>query len=155
MKMNESQQNYNAIDLAKFICSILVIAIHVSVFGASKEADTVFYINFVIKNWLARIAVPFFFVTSGYLLYLKMSAECISITRIKQYCIRILRLYIVWSIIYLPIVIKEFIGNGVNLFKDLLNYIQNFLFMGSCLHLWYLNAILIAVIMLYTNQCAL
>lgn len=59
-------QNYNSIDLAKFICSILVVMIHVAPFGTSIEIKWIDNLSFLVRNYLARVAVPFFFVASGF-----------------------------------------------------------------------------------------
>ena len=54
---------YYSIDAAKFICALLVVAVHCMPFGYSEA----FLIpNQIVRNYIARIAVPFFFVSSGY-----------------------------------------------------------------------------------------
>jgi surface polysaccharide O-acyltransferase-like enzyme len=54
-------KHYNCIDLIKFICALFVVSIHVSPFASYNS-----FINYGLKNYIARIAVPFFFVASGY-----------------------------------------------------------------------------------------
>lgn len=54
---------YYCVDLVKFICSILVVMIHVAPFGVNNNVYTLF--NYGIQHYLARIAVPFFFVPQG------------------------------------------------------------------------------------------
>lgn len=91
-----NKQNYNAIDLTKFICSILVVAIHIKPFGDNVDFH---FLNYGIQNYLARIAVPFFFVTSGFLLYRKTSFETFSMERPLKYALKLFRLYVIWSLI--------------------------------------------------------
>ena len=63
------QYVYPSLDLMKFICSILVVMIHITPFGEYE------FLNFAIHNYVARIAVPYFFVTSGFLLFRKTSYD--------------------------------------------------------------------------------
>ena len=72
MSEEQTRKKYNAIDIAKLICSFLVIAIHIKPFGATDN-NILIYINDGIQNFIARIAVPFFFISSGYFLYKKSS----------------------------------------------------------------------------------
>ena len=58
---------FNGIDLFKFICAFMVCMIHVppfqtSVFGLDR-------LNFYLMQGVCRIAVPYFFVSSGFLLF--------------------------------------------------------------------------------------
>ena len=66
--------NYNAIDLGKFICAILVVTIHVKPFGANGS-EVFTFLNLFLKQYIARIAVPFFFITSGFLLFRKTNHD--------------------------------------------------------------------------------
>lgn len=60
--------NYNSFDVAKFICSIMVVIIHVYPFGVQETPNIFSHINFTLQNGLCRIAVPLFFVFSGFFL---------------------------------------------------------------------------------------
>lgn len=143
--INYNKQNYNAIDLTKFVCAILVVAIHIKPFGDNEDF---YFLNYAIQDYLARIAVPFFFVTSGFLLYRKTSFENFSIQRPLKYVLKLFRLYIIWSLIYLPLNIKTYISDGEGLIHSLMTYIRNFIFTGSYTQLWYLNATIFAVILI-------
>ena len=57
-RQTDKQTNYNSIDLMKFICSLLVVLIHCV--NAETLNNTTDLINYVIRNVIARIAVPFF-----------------------------------------------------------------------------------------------
>ena len=59
-----SKERYHtAIDWLRLAAAILVIAIHTSPLADFSEAG-----DFILTRVLARIAVPFFFITSGYFL---------------------------------------------------------------------------------------
>lgn len=104
----------------------------------------------IINHWnhiyVVRIAVPFFFVSSGFFLYKKTTYENFDIKPIKDYVLKLLRLYIIWSIVYLPLVIIGIINSKKGIIHGILGYTRNFLFVGSYLHLWYLNATILAVL---------
>lgn len=140
----KDEQN-NAIDLAKFICAILIVAIHVAPFGPS---DKYFLHNYFIQNYLARIAVPFFFIASGYFLYRKTTLEDFKIEPTKKYAFKLFKLYLIWSIIYLPSSFAEILRYEGDIFRGIIIYIRNFIFVGSYYQLWFLNATIFAVILI-------
>lgn len=56
-------KNYNGIDVAKFLCSFLVVAIHISPLNSPMDGElssASVLINDVFQLILCRIAVPFF-----------------------------------------------------------------------------------------------
>lgn len=98
--LNSDKPVYNAIDAAKFLCAIMIVMIHIAPLG---ENETFHFANFIIKNWGGRTGVPFFFITSGYFLYRKTNYENFIWQPTKNYLLKILRLYILWTIIYFPL----------------------------------------------------
>ena len=58
----------HAFDLAKLFLSIMVIAIHMNPFGVEPVLSVAQTANFWIHQWFCRIAVPLFFIISGFLL---------------------------------------------------------------------------------------
>ena len=76
------------IDITKFVMAILTIGIHTEPFGFNMWLDYGFGIA-------TRFCVPFFFVASSYFFWIKPRKP---LTYIK----RILSLYVIWSLIYLP-----------------------------------------------------
>lgn len=80
----------NTLDLLKFIFSILIIMIHTSFL---KTINTVLY-N-AITMGICRVAVPFFFISSGYYYYKKISLH----KDTKSYIYRLMQLFITFEII--------------------------------------------------------
>ncbi len=111
---------YNGIDLLKFLFSFFVVAIHITPFHTSNLLLND-YLNIGLQHYIARLAVPFYFVSSGFFLFKKMSLYEVDTQIIKNYCFRILRLYACWNII---------------------------LFFGPKYHLWYLSATVVGVTLL-------
>ena len=141
---NNIKQQYPCIDLLKFFFSFFVVALHV---GPFESFDKTIFINSI--SYLFRLAVPFFFTASGFFLFKKFSTNSsnkeVSTTFIK----RIFKLYVLWTIIYIPLIIYfkilKFEGGIV---FGVLDTIRNFFFTGSYTHLWYLNAMIVAVIII-------
>lgn len=130
MKKNDNQ-TYYAIDLAKFVGSILIVMIHIAPFGSTETRNIISYLNFGVQQYLARIAVPFFFVTSGFLLYRKTSLSDFNLEPSKKYVVRIVRLYAIWSLIYFPLVFRGFFKDEKGIVHAILVYARNIIFTGS------------------------
>ena len=141
----QTDRQYNSIDLFKFLCSILVVMIHVKPFGNVDSKSLLAYCNFGIQNYLARIAVPFFFVSSGFLLYRKTSYNHFYATNSRKYVFRMLRLYLIWTLIYFPLSFRGFFKDGKGTLHAVLAYLRNLVFTGSYTQLWYFPALIFAV----------
>ena len=138
--LNSDKPVYNAIDAAKFLCAIMIVMIHIAPLG---ENETFHFANFIIKNWGGRTGVPFFFITSGYFLYRKTNYENFIWQPTKNYLLKILRLYILWTIIYFPLCLGWIINNKNGTLHAFLGWVRDFLFTGSYTQLWYLNATIV------------
>ena len=114
------------IDLAKLIMAILVIGIHTEPFGFNFWLDKGFGI-------CTRLCVPFFFVTSAYFYWRKEKSP-------KVFLQRIIILYVVWSIIYLPFDITVLSHMTVP------EILRRFLWDGNEHALWYLCGTIIGFI---------
>lgn len=137
----EEKSKYNLINFWRFVCSLLVVAIHT----VTIEQYLGYFI--VVSS---RIAVPFFFICSGYFLCNKLYENDKDIRKkhIYRYGKNIFNMYLLWSLIYLVVEYKSYFGHG-NIIKSILLIIRNFLFTGIAAHLWYLGALCFSVILLY------
>ena len=116
--------------------AICVIAIHTN---PLVNFNNIYVINFY--NFFLSLAVPFFFVTSAYLLFSKMNipfAFSKNKDSIKRYIFKILRLYIVWNIIYIPISIFWYLDSDKSLIFSIAHYIRGFFFIGEHFYSWIL-----------------
>ncbi len=111
---------FNCIDLVKFICAFLICIIHIRPFNT--PCPELVLLKFYLQNCFCRIAVPFYFVVSGFFLFRKTEFYDLRGDRIKTYVFKIIRLLGIWSIL---------------------------LFRGSQGHLWYLGALVVATILLW------
>ncbi len=126
--------NYAALDYLKFFCAILVVVIHINPFNIFGSA-----IGFYTVNTLPRIAVPVFFMISGYFLFSKLDNR----EKIKQYSIKVIRLYAVYTLIYLPLIKAELSSRS-----DQLVFLRKLLLFRSFVHLWYLLTLFFSVLII-------
>lgn len=141
--MSTNLKKYDLINYIKFICSIFVVMIHCYPINPSYK-----YINYFLSN-IIRISVPFFFICSGYFLYNKFNSN--SNQKIKQnvlkYIYRILKMYIIWNLIYFIFNFNNYYKLGV--IKGSLIFIRDIVFQGSQFHLWYLVASCLSTYIIY------
>lgn len=135
-------QKYNGIDLIKFIMAIFIVMMH-----SNCMIDISYNINYAFKWGITRIAVPFFFIASGFLLYRKIDICDIDIKKIKKYIKHICRLYIAWTIIYLPIIVYDLLKSDKGILSATSGFIINSIMAVSYLHLWFLQALIVSVLL--------
>lgn len=112
------------------------MSVHVAPFGLTDN-ETLQLLNYGIQQWLARIAVPFFFISSGFLLYRKSSLNNFSLDRTKLYVVKLIKLYVIWTIIYFPFRIKSILKDERGIIYGVLTYYRDIIFAGSYVQLWY------------------
>lgn len=119
-----------ALDWGRLLAAMLVVAIHTSPLGSfSAEAD------FVLTRILARLAVPFFLMCSGYFLL----GEAGAAGRFGRFAHKTLLLYAGASLLYLPL--NLYAGHLQGLGPA--DWLRLLLFDGTFYHLWYLPAVLL------------
>lgn len=144
--MKQTRQ-YGAIDIAKYIGAMLVVAIHTFPFIDFSESFHLFFISTV-----CRLAVPFFFVCSAFFLFTRMrETPRKSSSLLRRYLRRLLVLYLVWTVIYLPYTIWNYSAAGFSL-TALLGWIRDFFLNGSYYHLWFLPALMLGTLIFWQLQ---
>ena len=113
--------SYNSIDLVKFFLSLFVCAIHIAPFNPTS-CELFKYFSFGIQQYLARLAVPFFFICSGFFLFRKTNHTEHKNDIVKKYCFKLIGLLGVWHIL-------------------LVN--------SSTVHLWYIGATIVAIAIIW------
>lgn len=119
------------IDYFKLFLCVLVMTIHLQPILSMPSL-----IGWLISNGFSRIAVPLFFIINGY--YLQKHSTLDSSNQTCKYLKRLLVIFLVWSFIYLAGFFNE----------SAVKYIITDFIMGIY-HLWYLSALIVAVIFLY------
>lgn len=121
--------SYTGIDFFRLIAALLVITIHTSPLASFSETG-----DFVLTRVAARVAVPFFFMTSGFFLISRYSRDN---SELKKFIKKTAFLYGIAILIYIPVNLYS----GYFHQDDLIpNVIKDILFDGTFYHLWYLPA---------------
>lgn len=141
---------YDTLDLTKWICALLVIVIHTAPF------EKLPIVNFYITNVLARIAVPLFFAISGFFFFRKITFEngkikrnADNMNRLLKYVKHLSVIYLSASAFYLLYRIPYWYSIdwwGLHALKD---YLVGFFLSGSEYHLWYILASIYGIILFY------
>lgn len=126
------------VDIFKLLFSLSIVICHL------KSSDIFELCTNVLEraywfyyNVINRCIVPCFFIISGYYLGKKIYSRPSDAQRtLIKYRKRILVLYIVWTIIYFPYIMKT---------QSIFEFVQRFLFYGSVNHFWYLSSLIWAV----------
>lgn len=124
-----------AIDVFRYICAVMVVAIHTSPFYDLNED-----IGYIATEVLTRIAVPFFFLVSGYF-YIKKLNQKTNVFR--TYLLRILKTYAVWSCLYYLVDFLEW--GHTNLKGFVAHCFYSFTVIGSHYHFWFFPALIVSI----------
>lgn len=133
-------KKYDTIDIFKFIMAVVIIMLHTAPFSGYSKV-----LSYGIRNIFSIVAVPFFFISSGFLIKEKSDY---SKKYVKKYIFRTIKLYLIWTVIYFPFVFINWMKNGFS-YKNILVYVRNFLFEGSYYTIWFLPALCTAVLIVY------
>lgn len=130
----EKQGRSNLLDAVKVMMAFLVISIHTIIPGSD--------LKYLLTQGIARIAVPFFFLSAGYFFSGKHSYG-----NIENVLKRLLILYIAWWIFYLPFISKELYNNNLTLAGFSFN-LMLLIIKGWC-HLWFMPAMILGMYTYY------
>lgn len=110
-----SESNSQKIKNLSFICAILVVTIHIS--WPADSLCLTWGINQVVKRGIANIAVPFFFVVSGYFLAAHFDDRNWWKQEIRKRIYSLVVPFLVWSILFLcaSIIKHQFFDTGPSL----------------------------------------
>lgn len=134
------KRNDVGIDLIKFMAAFLVVAIHMLPF---EDVDA--GLSYYFTNTICRVGVPFFFVCSGYY----MGERCTDWIAVWRYVLRLLGLYALWTLLYLPQILyqnRQAGTWGLSMVKEL---VYTFFVTGSYTQFWYFPASIVAVLLLH------
>ena len=134
---NENQKGKSrnaAIDYMKYIAAFLVVAIHVSPLQSIHGMS-----DFILTRITARIAVPFFFMVSGYFVLSGSKRHNEKVLRfLRKTCL----LYLAAMVLYLPV--NYYTGYFYQLKPG--TVFRDIFFDGTFYHLWYLPAVILGVL---------
>lgn len=141
------KRNFESIDLMKFICAILVVAIHLLPLGRPDNPLGV-WCSRILRMHVARIAVPFFFMATGFLVFRKTDRSSFTLGNTLPYIRKVYRLYLLWTLIYGAFILRNILACEQGVVYGVMLFFRNLIFTGSYSQLWYLNASAFAVLLL-------
>lgn len=124
----------NSLDILKFIMAVAVVVLHV---GALYGEPCVYG---PAVCWFENLAVPFFFISSGYLIGRHISAQTSADSKayLRGKSRRYLRLFVVWSLIYLPVSLVLYSQNATIGVKTVFDYVGRIALMGDFEGVWFI-----------------
>lgn len=140
---SKNNRNYT-VDLFKFISSILIIGIHTNLFADINDT-----LNFAVVDIVCRLAVPFFAVCSGYFLSKSLAKNEFRAKPIKKQEWKLIKLYALWTVLYLLYSIPTWIKTGWMSFGAFKDYALATVTQGCHYHLWYLISLIYALPLFY------
>ncbi|MFA9382308.1 MAG: acyltransferase [Vibrio cyclitrophicus] len=145
-------QRIASIELGRVIAILAVIGLHGQMALTYWQINEVPWIGYVL-NQAARFAVPLFFLISGYLIQPKLTAS--PWTTFINYSKPLLKVWLVWSIICLVMPfnlakVEElgYLGERQGYWGFLMNTPLNSFLEGGLVHLWFLPALMFAVLII-------
>ena len=135
------KKQFDSVDLVKFIAAILIVALHSDLF---YDVNTTLYI--IVCSGIARLCVPFFFVTSAFFYFRKPLTS----DNTKRYCKRLLLLYAVWFIISLPkTIFDRFICSNYPFWITLFRFIRSFFVTSTFSGSWFIVSCIFCALFYY------
>jgi len=128
------RKDFKGIDVTKFILAILVVAGHTHPFKTIHNA--VF-----LREWnlVLLLVVPYFFMAAGFCLFSKVYRKPDKKAQLHvlwEYLKKIFKLYLYWTIIFLPITIWKYATNEFPFQKDIILFIRGTFFFGENYYSW-------------------
>lgn len=134
-------KGYNSIDMMKFILCFGVVAIHSDPFE-----DVSPLLNRILLG-IERLAVPLFFIASGFFLFKGGSLDK---DQLWKYLKRMGLLYFAWFVISFPITIfNRFMMGESSLSIKLFLFVKNFFFTSTFSGSWFLTSCVLSTILFY------
>lgn len=145
-------QHIASIELGRVIAILAIIGLHGQMVLTYWQIDEVPWIGYVL-NQTARFAVPLFFLISGYLIQPKLAAS--PWTTFINYSKPLLKVWLAWSIICLVMPfnlakVEEFgyLGEREGYWGFLMSTPLNSFLEGGLVHLWFIPALVCAVLII-------
>lgn len=134
---------YRGVDIVKFIMSFAVIAIHVPEYLYPEDR-----IHHPAINWFIRLAVPYFFICSGFLIQQKMNGQttCQHKSYLKSRASKLFRIWCIWLLIYLPLAVYGLHNTSGTISFKITQYLESILLTGHSLYaqpLWFIYSMAI------------
>jgi surface polysaccharide O-acyltransferase-like enzyme len=143
-----------SVDTVRCIAIMAVISIHTAPFAYIESGGELYFYLSVAINQVARFAVPFFFVISGYFWGVKLSNSPDQVRTTQELLKRVLIILVGWSLIFLlPYNFSAMVEYGLldavsKAYQNLIYFLQNpavLLLQGTSEHLWFLVSLVLSI----------
>ena len=135
--LTEVKRN-KGIDLVKVLMAFVVVSIHTTAWPLLG---------------IREVAVPYFFIVSGFFLFGKMTGDrAQDLAVIRAWTLKILKLYLIWTAVYLPFTVYGYVHDGLSLKQSLAVFVRNLAFVGENFMswpLWYLLSLIWGGVLFY------
>lgn len=136
--MNRNQK-YGGMDWFRMISAILVIAIHTSPLESFRELP-----DFILTRIIARVAVPFFLMVSGFFLLPDLRWDDSARLRLRRQLKKLGWLYLAATVLYVPLMIyNDYFGKDFTVVL----FLKDLLADGTFYHLWYFPATILGLLL--------
>jgi len=125
------------LDIFRFIAALMIVAIHIYPLAVFNQNVDYFFTRVIF-----RIGVPLFLMITGFFVLPKALKDK---NKLKDYTFKILKIYILSILIFLPINIYS--GTFKNL--DIINVLKDIFINGTMYHLWYFPALILGIWITY------
>ena len=144
VKSGTTRRKLDAVDIAKFIGSLLILAMHCE--ALSDYHENAGLALTIITRW----TVPFFFISSAYFLFRKGVNGRIDKKQLTRYISRIGMLYLCWFIYNLPSIYYERLyQENLSDLKTWFEFIKFSLFSATFFGSWYLTSSIFSAWLMY------
>ena len=144
IKRVDNISEFNMVDACKLLMSFSVIAAHTNML---KDVGNIAIQN--ISCYLQEVCTMFFYVATGFFMLYKMPEPYSQKElRINLQIKKLFKMYVVWTMLSLPVIIYGYIISGKSFIHCLLSFVKYFLFVGKLYnahHLYFLLACIIAL----------
>ena len=148
------KKEYKIVDILKIIFAILVVLVHTIPNIVVTDKKILQFTSLIL-----RLPVPYFFLASGFFVGLKMKKCSGGVEEdeiINSRAKKSLKLYLIWSLIYLPISIYGLTINNRNIGYDIMSLLRGILIVGENYDswpLWYLLSMTYSLVFIkYMNK---
>ena len=132
-------KHLSGIDYFRLAAAFMVIAIHVAPLSSWNETA-----DFMVTYCLARVAVPFFFMVTGYFVFAPyLFSNFRKKEKFRRFLSKNTALYLSVSLFYLPVIFYS-----GKLPKSVPAFLKDLFFDGTFYHLWYFPAVITGCLLL-------
>ncbi len=156
-------ERIKGIDTFKVIASFFVICLHTAPFeySAQKYSSSFFQALEVLVYLLSRLAVPYFFITSGYFFGKAIQKDLPTRELFKKYIKKLFFVFLSWTVFYAILthhLVENILAHGIirgpvrAIYEDTISFIVHnpvaFIFQGTAVHLWFIPSLIVSLTIL-------